>query len=243
MLSTIRKKRKVLIVFLLILFDLFLVNTLQSGQYDSLYNDLHNNSKSYKNKSKINNMKDVAPQYDDSKTDKEDVKDQKSANKFMNYGTDLTSSCTVQLYEQEKVYECTEDEDITYDFSDGKSEILSGEGLDGIQIQDGKIRFYDDDYGTGSWVSLAGAGTSGPNDGIQISNEKIRVYDGANYSNWISFKDGGLAAAGDTGIEIKNESIRYRDDFDNQAGGWLKINIQNHVYKNCFYNINSKSIN
>ncbi len=242
MLSFIRKKKRLIILTFLLL-DIFIASAVQSGQYDSLYNDFHNDSENYKSENKINEIKDTAPQYDENKANYQDAKDQESANKFMNYGTDLTSSCTVQLYEQEKVYECTEDEDITYDFSDGKSEILSGEGLDGIQIQDGKIRFYDDDYGTGSWVSLAGAGTSGPNDGIQISNEKIRVYDGANYSNWISFKDGGLAAAGDTGIEIKNESIRYRDDFDNQAGGWLKINIQNHVYKNCFYNINSKSIN
>ncbi|MEC9492004.1 hypothetical protein [Flexistipes sp.] len=242
MLSIIKRKKKLIILTFLLL-DIFITSTVHSGQYDSLYNDFHNDSESYKSENKINEIKNTAPQYDENKANYQDAKDQESANRFMDYGTELTDSCTVQLYEQEKTYECKEEEDITYDFSNGKSEILSGEGLDGIQIQDGKIRFYDDDYGTGSWVSLTGSGRSGSNDGIQISNEKIRVYDGADYSGWISFKNGGLAAAGDTGIEIKDERIRYRDDFDNQAGGWLKINIQNHVYKDCSYNISSEAIN
>ena len=114
MLSIIKKYLKAIILTFFLLIDIIFANIALSGQYDSLYNELNNDSKSYKSQSTINNMKDSAPQYDESKTNYQDAKDQESADMFRDYGTNLTDSCTVSTKKETKKAVC--DERIEYEY-------------------------------------------------------------------------------------------------------------------------------
>jgi len=116
MLFIVKKYIKAIILTFFLLLDIIFANVALSGQYDSLYNDFYNDSKSYKNENRLNEMKGVAPQYDESKANYQDSKDQESAELFQNYGTDLTDSCTVSTKKETKEAVC--EERVEYEYED-----------------------------------------------------------------------------------------------------------------------------
>lgn len=114
MLSFVKKYIKLIILALLLLLDIIVANTVLGGQYDSLYDNFYEDSKNYKSQEKIDETKQVAPQYDENKANYQDAKDQQSADMFLNYGTDLTGSCTVGLVKETKEISCEDRTEYEY---------------------------------------------------------------------------------------------------------------------------------
>lgn len=142
MLPIIKQYLKAIILILFLLLDIIFANVVLSGQYDKLYNDLYNNSKSYKNQNKINEMKNIVPQYDENKANYKDAGDQASAQQFLNYATELTGSCTVSMKKETKKAVCEERVEYTYKPVD----VTQSRILDGIIYSEKTIMEYVTKY-------------------------------------------------------------------------------------------------
>jgi hypothetical protein len=142
MLPIIKQYLRAIILILFLLLDIIFANVVLSGQYDKLYNDLYNDSKSYKNQNKINEMKNIVPQYDENKANYKDAGDQASAQQFLNYATELTGSCTVSMKKETKKAVCEERVEYTYKPVD----VTQSRILDGIIYSEKTIMEYVTKY-------------------------------------------------------------------------------------------------
>lgn len=142
MLPIIKQYLKAIILILFLLLDIIFANVVLSGQYDKLYNDLYNDSKSYINQNKINEMKNIVPQYDENKANYKDAGDQASAQQFLNYATELTGSCTVSMKKETKKAVCEERVEYTYKPVD----VTQNKIIDGITYSEKTIMEYVTKY-------------------------------------------------------------------------------------------------
>lgn len=91
--------------------------TWNSNYSKNYYKDMQNKTKNSGNltESGINEMKDTAPQYDESRTNSADVGDNDAAQQFYDYGTDLTNSCTVITTRETRELVCDNRTEYTYE--------------------------------------------------------------------------------------------------------------------------------
>ncbi|KAA0257487.1 hypothetical protein FHQ18_09090 [Deferribacter autotrophicus] len=116
MLSAIKNKKKIIkiiIISFLLLLDIIFLNT--KAKADTIQ-EFYNANSNYANENFVNSLKNRTPNYDENCVNSDCPKSQADADKFLDYGTTLTDSCTVNVYEETKTAVC--DNRTEYEYRD-----------------------------------------------------------------------------------------------------------------------------
>jgi hypothetical protein len=115
MLSTIKNKKKIIkiiILSFLLLLDLIFIHI--KAKADTIQ-DFYNSNRNYTNENFINSLKNDAPNYDENCVNSDCPKSDADSQKFLDYGTTLTDTCTVRMYKETKILSCSENTTYTYE--------------------------------------------------------------------------------------------------------------------------------
>lgn len=106
MLFTVKKNKKIIkliILSLLLLLDIIFIHT--KARADTIQ-DFYNANRNYTSENFINSLKNDAPNYDENCVNPDCPKSDADAQKFLDYGTTLTDTCTVNIYDETKTLVC-----------------------------------------------------------------------------------------------------------------------------------------
>ncbi|MDK2792848.1 MAG: hypothetical protein PWQ25_1711 [Deferribacteres bacterium] len=198
--KNIRKSKKLLkliILSLLLLLDIVYLNT--KANADTIQ-DFYNASKNYKNQSVIEGLEQKTPNYDPNCVSDTCPKSQEDADKFLNYGMELTDPCTVNIYRETKTLVCDNRTEIVCDVHSasgyvfGRSSCEAWYGLTKVVGDGNKLKFYlNSTYkgaitvegctfsGSASYYTCYGdscSGTSWGLSGVKATGDQLIFYGG-----------------------------------------------------------------
>lgn len=147
MLFIVKNKKKfikIIILSILLLLDVIFIKHLRAD----VIQDLYNANSNFTSESTINNLKSTTPNYDENCTDYQCTQNQEYADKFLDYGTTLTDTCTVNVYDETKTLVCDNRTEIVCEVHSANGSVYGVETCDawyGITkvVGDGnQLKFY-----------------------------------------------------------------------------------------------------